>query len=175
MRSQTNDFPASNVIYWRSSRALLVQFALLAAVALLPSACHLMRAPVQLLLPMHWPVLLAGLMYGPEAGLAVGICAPLVSFALSGMPPAGTLPFMLPEIAAYGFVAGLCRSNLKLGGWLSVLAAVLAGRAVYALLTAACCGVPGIKAVLIAGLPVAGLQVILLPPLAAKAVKLAGK
>ncbi|MCI8553874.1 MAG: ECF transporter S component [Clostridiales bacterium] len=63
-------------------------------------------------LPMHLPVLMAGLLLGPAYGAAVGAVTPPLSFLLSGMPPLVRLPFMLIELTVYGFASGLLRSRL---------------------------------------------------------------
>jgi hypothetical protein len=60
-------------------------------------------------LPMHLPIILVGLLAGPYAGLIAGIFGPLASFAASGMPGTGMLPFMMIELGTYGLVAGLLR------------------------------------------------------------------
>ena len=78
-------------------------------------------------LPMHIPVLMAGLLLGPAVGGAVGVMTPLVSCLLTGMPPLfPTLPVMVVELAAYGTVCGWLRP--KAGQWLSLFAALVLGR-----------------------------------------------
>ena len=60
------------------------------------------------LCPMHIPVLLCGFFCGPWYALAVGLVAPLLRFALFGMPPLmPTGIAMCFELATYGFVSGL--------------------------------------------------------------------
>jgi len=61
-----------------------------------------------MLCPMHIPVLLCGFLCGPAWAAIVGAVAPLLRFALFGMPPifpTGTA--MAFELAAYGAVSGL--------------------------------------------------------------------
>ena len=89
--------------------------AIVGAVAL-PQAFHVAGTAIgvgaglgQSLLPMHLPVLLVGLLAGPFAGVATGAIAPIVSFALTGMPAVAMVPFMVIELAAYGLFAGLMR------------------------------------------------------------------
>lgn len=82
-------------------------------------------------LPMHLPIILVGLLAGPYAGAAAGLLGPLVSFAVSGMPGAVMLPFMMIELCAYGLFAGLLR-NVKLPTVVKVLAVQIGGRAVRA-------------------------------------------
>lgn len=104
------------------------------AAVVLPSIFHyigiftgLGTAPGKVFLPMHLPVILVGLLAGPYAGLATGFLAPLVSFAISGMPPVFVLPKMVLELAIYGLVAGLL-CNVKMFSFFKVLIAQVAGR-----------------------------------------------
>lgn len=82
-------------------------------------------------LPMHLPILLVGLLAGPYAGAVAGALGPLASFALSGMPGAVMVPFMMIELAAYGLFAGLLRGT-KMPTIGKVLIAQIAGRVVRA-------------------------------------------
>ena len=84
------------------------------------------------LLPMHIPVLLAGLLYGPVVGAAAGVLSPLVSAAVSGMPAAALLPFMVLELGVYGLASGIL-SRTGLNGFVKLLLAQLAGRAARSL------------------------------------------
>ena len=83
-------------------------------------------------LPMHLPVLLAGLLGGPVVGIIAGAASPLISFAISGMPTAVILPFIMLELAAYGLVGGLL-SKLQMPVFGKLLIIQVAGRAVRAL------------------------------------------
>jgi hypothetical protein len=78
---------------------------------------------------MHIPIILVGLLAGPTVGVIAGIASPLLAFALSGMPVAALLPFMVLELAAYGLVAGLL-ARVKMHVILKVLAIQIAGRLV---------------------------------------------
>ena len=82
-------------------------------------------------LPMHLPILLVGLTAGPAAGAISGVLAPLVSFALSGMPTAAMLPFMMIELLCYGLFAGLMRTA-RIPSLGKVVLAQIGGRAVRA-------------------------------------------
>ncbi len=82
-------------------------------------------------LPMHLPIILVGLLAGPFAGAVSGFFGPLCSFALSGMPGAAMLPFMMIELCAYGLAAGLLR-NVKMPVIAKVVIVQIAGRAVRA-------------------------------------------
>lgn len=92
---------------------------------------HVAGWPVRVLLPMHWPAILAGLVYGWRGGLIVGSLSPIAAFAISGMPyPPMILP-MTVELAAYGGVAGLCREIFRLNGILAVLVSLIIGRLLF--------------------------------------------
>lgn len=80
---------------------------------------------------MHLPIILVGLLAGPYAGAVAGLLGPLASFALSGMPGAAMLPFMMLELCSYGLAAGLLR-NVKMLTIAKVLLIQIAGRAVRA-------------------------------------------
>lgn len=99
------------------------------------------------LCPMHIPVLLAGFLCGPWWALAAGAVAPLLRFALFGMPPlfpTGTA--MCFELAAYGLVSGiLCRKLPKkaVNVYLALIAAMLAGRLVWGIVMVVLMGLSG--------------------------------
>ena len=99
------------------------------------------------LCPMHIPVLLAGFLCGPWWAMAVGAVAPLLRFALFGMPPIfPTGAAMCFELAAYGLVSGLLYARLPkktANIYVSVLAAMLAGRVVWGIVRVALSGVAG--------------------------------
>ena len=114
-------------------KALLT--ALMVSVAvILPQICHLLGGQLgygsklgEMLLPMHLPVMLAGLLWGPYVGLACGLLSPVVSFAITGMPGVALLPFMTVELAVYGLSAGLLRKT-NLSTILQVVLTQVAGR-----------------------------------------------
>ena len=116
----------------------LSAFGALIAAVLLPQIFHVLGAAAglgtalgEIFLPMHLPIILVGLLISPLAGTLAGALAPLVSFALTGMPSALMLPFMMIELAAYGLFAGLLR-GAKLPTVAKVVLVQLAGRAVRA-------------------------------------------
>lgn len=97
--------------------------------------------------PMHIPVLLAGFLCGPWWAMAVGAVAPLLRFALFGMPPIfPTGVAMCFELAAYGLVSGLLYARLPkktVNIYVSLVAAMLAGRVVWGIVRVALSGVAG--------------------------------
>ena len=83
----------------------------------------------QMLLPMYIPVLILGFYRGPVPAAIVGLMAPLVSFALTGMPAAVILPYITVELIATGVLAGVF-SKVKIAAPLRVLATQAAAKAV---------------------------------------------
>ena len=97
--------------------------------------------------PMHIPVLLAGFLCGPWWALAAGAIAPLLRFALFGMPPIfPTGLAMCFELATYGLVSGLLYAKLpkKTSSiYVAQIAALLAGRVVWGAAMVVISGVSG--------------------------------
>lgn len=100
-----------------------------------------------MLCPMHIPVLLCGFICGPIWAAAVGAIAPLLRFALFGMPPVfPTGIAMCFELAAYGVVSGVLYRLLprKAGSvYLSLIVAMLCGRIVWGVVRVILSGVTG--------------------------------
>jgi hypothetical protein len=96
---------------------------------LTPWAFHQYPAAGPTWLPMHFFVFIAALTCGWQAGIIVGLATPLASFAITGMPPSTVLPQILVEVTFYGLVAGLLRQKLNLNVVMSLLGAMVAGRA----------------------------------------------
>ncbi len=100
-------------------------------------------------LPMHLPIILAGLLAGPFVGAVSGFFAPIISYALSGMPLITMLPFMAIELCAYGLFAGLL-SSVKMPSAVKVLIVQIAGRLVKASAIAAAFYIFGSESVQVA-------------------------
>lgn len=114
----------------------VVTTAMLAAIAvILASVFHAFGDMTisSLFSPMHFPVLLCGVLCGPYLGLICGVVTPLMSFLSTGGArppfPTGLIP-MIFELAMYGFVTGLMRwvflKNSKTNKFASILALVIA-------------------------------------------------
>lgn len=114
----------------------VVTCAMLAAMAvILGSIVHMLSGGdvviASLFSPMHFPVLIAGILCGPWLGLICGALTPWVSFLANGRPPFpnGLLPIFV-ELAVYGFMTGMMRSvfikNPKTNKFASILALVIA-------------------------------------------------
>ncbi len=109
---------------------------------LLPSVFHMFSLGGTIFLPMHIPVLLCGLVCGWQYGALVGFIVPLLSSAFTGMPPMFPVAIaMAAELAAYGAVSGfLSKKNNVV---ISLVGAMLAGRAVSGIANAVLMGVAG--------------------------------
>lgn len=153
---------------------LCVGALLIAVGVLLPQIFHLIGGPAAggLFLPMHIPVLLAGLLLGPYFGAVVGVLSPVISFLTMGMPPAARLPFMLLELCAYGLLSGLFYKK-RVPLYLSLILAQIGGRAVYALSLLAASSLLELNAppvltawtAVVTGIPGIAVQLIFIPPI----------
>ena len=87
------------------------------------------------LCPMHLPVLLAGYLCGPWWAASVGAIAPLLRYALFGMPPIfPTGLAMCFELLTYGLISGLLYQRLPkktVNIYTSLIAAMLSGRIIW--------------------------------------------
>ena len=151
---------------------LCVAALLLAIGIVLPQTLHLLggRVSGSVLLPMHLPVFVAGMLLGARYGVAIGIATPIASFFITGMPGFARLPFMVIELAAYGLVSGLlgCR---RINVYVALIAAQICGRIAYGCAHFAALGLFGmnvrplaaVSAAFVAGLPGIAIQLVLVP------------
>ena len=101
-----------------------------------------------MMLPMHIPVFLCGLICGWKYGLVVGFILPLMRSLIFTMPPlfpiASAMAF---ELAVYGFVAGFLygrsRWQCVIALYRSMIIAMLAGRVVWGFAMLALLGIQG--------------------------------
>jgi riboflavin transporter FmnP len=149
----------------------------------LPIAFHFIHPLAgRTLLPMHIPVLLAGILLGPVSGIIVGLVCPTTSFLLTGMPPAYAIPLMTLELVLYGLASGILMRTLRIPLIVGLLLAMIVGRLGFAfalLILGRFINLPyGIKEfILVAiptGLPGIILQIILVPILV-KGIQLASR
>ena len=147
----------------------------IALCVVLPMAFHIIPNAGTVMLPMHIPVLLCGLVCGWQYGLLCGILGPLVSSILTGMPPAAILPGMMVECGMYGCVGGLMMERIRTGSlyadlYISLPVAMLAGRVISGIVKALIL-TPGmsfsawVAASFVTALPGISIQLILIPSL----------
>lgn len=88
-----------------------------------------------MLLPMHLPVLVCGLVCGWQYGGVIGFVLPLFRYVLFGMPPMPNGIAMAFELAAYGAIAGFLYEHSKwkciVALYRSLIAAMLGGRIIW--------------------------------------------
>lgn len=133
----------------KSTKSLALSAMFLALCIVLPYLTGNNYQLGSMLLLMHIPVLLCGLSCGWKWGLGVGFVAPLLRSLLVGAPPMpNTAVPMAFELAAYGMLSGLVYQWLSTANffgslsegakttvrlYVSLLAAMLLGRAVWGL------------------------------------------
>ena len=65
---------------------------LIALGVIVPTIFHMTGVGGTIFLPMHIPVLFAGVILGPGLAALVGVLCPLISHLLTGMPPSAPCP-----------------------------------------------------------------------------------
>lgn len=92
---------------------------------------------------LQMPVMVCGLVCGASCGLLCGVAGPIVSWTVSGAPPALIMPPLLCECALYGLVSGgmmrvLHMKKIYSDLYISLISAILVGKAasgaIYALI-----------------------------------------
>ena len=130
----------------------------------------------RMLLPMHFPVFLCGLICGWQYGLAVGLIVPIFRSFLFGSPVMFPMAVSMAfELAAYGILTGILyqhskNQNMKtLMG--SIVISMLGGRLVYGIMQVLLLGLGDkgftwqayIQGAFVMAIPGIVLQLILLP------------
>jgi riboflavin transporter FmnP len=119
---------------WRETLRKMVLSAMFVAIGLiLPFFTGQLPRIGNMLLPMHIPVLLCGLVCGWYYGAAVGLILPVARFLLFGMPPLyPTALSMSVELCVYGLtiglIYGLFRKQSPLRVYAAMIPAMLVGR-----------------------------------------------
>lgn len=100
-----------------------------------------------MLLPMHLPVLLCGLICGPWFGLAVGVTTPILRSLIFTMPPLYPKALAMAfELGTYALIIGIIfhvivkKQNLATL-YASLAGAMLAGRAVWGIIMSILMGI----------------------------------
>lgn len=120
----------------KNVRSLALSAMFLALGIVLPFLTGQIPKVGNMLLPMHIPVFLCGLICSWQYGALVGFVTPLLRFSLFGAPPMPLCVAMAFELAAYGLLAGFFygRSKWKctVSLYRSLLIAMVGGRVVWA-------------------------------------------
>ncbi|RKJ76901.1 ECF transporter S component [Butyricicoccus sp. 1XD8-22] len=101
-----------------------------------------------MLLPMHLPVLLCGLICGWQYGAAVGFILPPLRYVMFAAPPIFPIgAAMAVELAAYGLIAGFLYNRSRwqciISLYRSLIAAMIGGRLVWGIARVLMTGVSG--------------------------------
>lgn len=142
-----------------------------------PMIFHTFNMGGKIFLPMHLPVLIAGLLLDPLYALLVGVLTPVLSSILTSMPPImPMLPIMVFELGTYGLVGALIKNKAKQSDIVSLICAMISGRIiagiiVYFMISLFSVKLPAphlfISSGVITGLPGIVIQIILIPILMA--------
>ncbi len=157
----------------RSVKKLTLASVCIALCVVLPIAFHSIPDGGSIFLPMHIPVLVCGMICGWPYGLLCGLMGPLLSSAITGMPPAAMLPAMMVECGAYGMVSGLMLKFVRTGKtygdlYIALVTAMVVGR-VLSGIAKALIFMPGISmtawvtASFVTALPGIAIQLVFLP------------
>lgn len=127
---------------------------------------HMFGVPGTILLPMHLPIIIGGLVCGPLYGGIIGFIVPVLSSLLTGMPVVyPMLPLMAVQLIFMGMFAGLFAKHFNtlissiggiVGGWVAYSAMLwiliqISGHAMNMTVSSALVmGIPGIVIQLIA-------------------------
>lgn len=156
-------------------RRLVLSALFLALALVLPFLTGQIPEIGSMLCPMHIPVLLCGFFCGWPWGLVVGIIAPVLRSAIFSMPPMFPAAVCMSlELATYGAVCGALYQKLqakKRGIYISLLAAMVAGRLVWGAARFLCAGLNptafGLSAfwsgAIVTALPGIAVQIVLIP------------
>lgn len=115
----------------KNAKELVWASLFLAIGIIIPYIFHATGLPGQILLPMHIPVLLCGVILGKKYGIILGILVPFLNSMLLGMPPIyPTAIAMAFELATYGLITGFLYKDKKCNIFISLISAMLVGRVV---------------------------------------------
>lgn len=128
-------------------RALVLAAMFLALGIVLPFFTGQIPQIGSMLLPMHLPVLVCGLICGWQYGTVVGFVLPLMRMSMFGMPPLLTAVAMAFELAAYGGIAGFLYNRSRwqcvVALYRSLVIAMIGGRIVWGTVRVLMTGVAG--------------------------------
>ena len=133
--------------FMNNTKRLVICALMLALCLVLPFFTGQIPEIGNMLLPMHLPVLLAGFVVGGPSAMMVGAVAPLLRSVIWGMPPMFPKAIgMAFELATYGLVTGVVYRKSKKdtkATYISLLCAMVAGRAVWGVVSFVLYGIMG--------------------------------
>lgn len=156
------------------TKEIVLSGLLLATGLILPMIFHVFGVTGPMVLPMHIPVLLGGMLLSPSLALILGIITPVLSSIFTGMPVLFPMAVIMAfELGTYGFVASLALRKFKLNILSSLLISMVSGRIAAGLTVALLIMLFGIKmnpivyvkGAIITGIPGIIIQLVFIPPL----------
>ena len=132
MITQTKILPAGRqglpkVLTFSEAKYYIFSAVFTASAVFFPWLAHQFHIAGPVFVPMHFFVIIAGLLFGWRAGMVVGIVSPLLSYGITHLPPMAILPETMLELAVYGFSAGILREK-KLNIFTALFGAMFLGR-----------------------------------------------
>jgi hypothetical protein len=180
--------PVTNGVPARGVEALGTAGVCIALGVVLPFFIHPFGLSPRVILPMHFPVFLAGMLLSPFHAAVVGVLAPALSMGLTGLPTVDQTMRLVPELAVYGAATSIMLRLLptipglseKLGRLsaliVAMVVAMVAGRLVYIGVSAIMGGFEGLgyysMILLVPAIPGIIAQLVLIPPLALRVQKM---
>lgn len=126
---------------------LVISAMLMAVGIVLPFVTGQIPQIGNMLLPMHLPVLVCGLICGWQYGGAIGFILPLLRYVLFGMPPMPNGIAMSFELASYGAIVGFLYNGSKwkciVSLYRSLIAAMIGGRLIWGIVRVVMLGLTG--------------------------------
>ncbi|MFA9423226.1 MAG: ECF transporter S component [Sedimentibacter sp.] len=157
-----------------TTKELVLSGLLLATGIIVPMIFHMLGVMGSIVLPMHIPVLIGGLLLSPSLALSLGIVTPIISGILTGMPVLFPMSIIMAfELGTYGLVSSLLTRKMKLSVVPTLIISMISGRIAAGFAVAALIQLFGInmdpvlyiKASIITGLPGIIIQLIFIPTL----------
>lgn len=102
---------------------------------LLPQFFHLVGMG-SIFLPMFLPVMMGSLLLTWRFALSLAVICPLVSWAITGMPPLAppVLPVMLSELVVLALTLSIIRVHLKKSYWIALILGILFDRLILVII-----------------------------------------
>lgn len=155
-----------------TTKEIVLSGLLLATGLILPMIFHVFGITGPMVLPMHIPVLIGGILLSPSLALILGIITPFLSSIFTGMPALFPMAVIMAfELGTYGFTASLAVRRFKLNTLSSLLISMVSGRIAAGLSVALLVKLFGIKmspiiyvkGAIITGIPGIIIQLVFIP------------
>lgn len=128
-----------------------------------------------IILPIHIPVIIAGLLLGPISGISVAVFTPILSNIFCGFPHIEELFFIIFELFCYGCIAGFLK-NKNINTYIILIILFILARVIYFggmwflgnIINVGYISIKSIIKIIIEQIPGMILQIIVIPPLLKK-------